>query len=65
MKDNNQGLEEVLRQQKSGFTKIKNDFKEGSTSPAINSLLELIDFIRNDEDALSKLQEEIVRHYGE
>ena len=65
MGDHEKGIDEVLAEQKSGFAKIGKRFKQNDFPSEVTKLLDLVATVSNDEEALTRLREEIIRHYGE
>ena len=65
MKDHEEGIDEVLAEQKSGFAKIGKRFEQNDFPPEVAKLLDLVTAVSNDEAALTRLREEIIRYYGE
>jgi hypothetical protein len=65
MEDHEKGMDEVLAEQKSGFAKIGKRFEQNDFPPEVIKLLDLVTAVSNDEEALSRLRDEIIKHYGE
>ena len=65
MEDHEKGIDEVLTEQKSGFAKIGERLEQNDFPPEVARLLDLVTAVSNDEEALTRLKEEIIRHYGE
>ncbi len=65
MGDHENGIDDALAEQKSGFAKIGERLEQNDFPPEIAKLLDLVTAVSNDKEALARLREEIVRHYGE
>jgi hypothetical protein len=66
MKEDDKDLNKVLENQKAAFRKIAEKLKSNEAfSPSAKKLLEIVDSVYNDPEALKELREEMLKHYGE
>lgn len=66
MKEDDKDLNKVLENQKAAFREIAEKLKSGEAfSPSAKKLLEIVDSVYNDPEALKELREEMLKHYGE